>query len=202
MSVTGFWIIGVVSTSDIEQLHAALPVQPPESEDLAWWQAMDEAALAEPEERGFGRHGATGAVQRFADGMAARRPDLDQDACMELLAALTDEDRFVASIRKGDPAAALYYGLGFEASYALPGRSGCFLLTAGDVVTAAPVFDRTLTMDAGRRARVLDRVRAWLEVEGDPGSDFDVDALIDGPRRIVRRALEQGRGAFGTVCWY
>jgi hypothetical protein len=202
VSVTGFWIIGAVSSSGVEQLRAALPAQSPDSEDLSWWQAMDEAALAEPEERGFGRHCATGAAQRFAEAIEARRPELDQDACMDLLAALTDEDRFVASIRKGDPVAALYYGLGFEASYALPGRSGCFLLTAGDVAAAAPVVDGTLTMDARRRAQVLDRVRAWLEVAGDPGSDFDIDALIGGPRRIVQRALEHGRGALGMVCWY
>ena len=95
MSVTGFWIIGAVSPSSVEQLRAAYPVQPAETEDLSWWQAMDEAALAEPEERGFGRHCATDAVQRFTDAIEARRPDLDREACMEALAALTDEDRFV-----------------------------------------------------------------------------------------------------------
>ncbi len=138
MSVTGFWIIGAVSPSSVEQLRAAYPVQPAEPEDLSWWQAMDEAALAEPAERGSGRHCATDVVQRFTDAIETRRPDLDQEACMEVLAALTDEDRFVTSIRNGDPVAALYYGLGFEVSCVLPGRSGCFLLTAAEVATTAP----------------------------------------------------------------
>ena len=202
MSVTGFWIIGAASSSSIEQLRAALPIQPAEREDLSWWQVMDEAALAEPRERGFGQYCATDTVHRFADGLEIRRPDLDQDACMEVLGAMTDEDRFVASIRKGDPVAALYYGLGFEASYALPGRSGCFLLTAAEVVATAPTVHAALIMDAPRRAQVLDRVRAWLAVAGDAGSGFDVEALIDGPQRVLQRALEQGQGALGIVCWY
>lgn len=202
MSVTGFWIMGAVSSSSVEQLRAALPVQPAEREDLSWWQAMDEAALAEPGERGFGRHCAADAVQRFTYGFEARRPDMDQDACMEVLAALTDADRFVTSIRKGDPMAALYYGLGFEISCVLPGRSGCFLLTAAEVVATAPTVDAALIMDAPRRAQVLDRVRAWLAAVGDAGSKFDVEALVDGPRRVFQRALEQGQGALGIVCWY
>ena len=159
-------------------------------------------ALAEPESRGFGRYCPTDAVLRFADNFEALRPDLDADACMDLLADLTDEDRFVTSIRKGDPAATLYYGVGFDASHALPGRSGCFLLTAEEVTTSAPTAAAVLTMGAERRARAVARMRAWLEVAGDAPADFDVAALIDEPLRILQRAKEHGRGAIGLMQWY
>lgn len=202
MSVTGFWIIGVVPSSRIEQLRGALLPFPADGEDLSWWRAMDEAPLAEPEERGFGRHCATDAAQLFSDGIEGCRPDLDQEAWVEALSDVIDEDRFVTSIRKGDPVAALYYGLGFARSRALPGRAGCFLLTAPEVTVAAPTFESALDMSAPRRVQVLDRVRAWLEVVGDAGSEFDAGELIDGPLGIFRRASAQGLGVLGVVCWY
>jgi len=163
---------------------------------------MDDAPLTEPESRGLGRYCPTDAVYRFTANFEALRPDLDADACMELLADLTDEDRFVTSIRKGDPAAALYYGLGFDAAHALPGRSGCFLLDAEEAAAAVPAVAAILAMDAVRRAKVVTRTHAWLEVAGDESADFDVEALIDEPLRILQRAKEQGRGAIGLMQWY
>jgi hypothetical protein len=123
---------------------------------------MDDAPLTEPEHRGLVRY----AVFRFTDNFEALRPDLDADACMDLLADLTGEDRFVTSIRKGDPAAALYYGLGFDASHALPGRSGCFVLTANEVAAATPAVVSILTMDADRRSQAVARMRASTNLCG------------------------------------
>ena len=202
MSVTGFWIIAAVPSTAVEQLRADLPTPPPEPEDLSWWKNMDDAPLAEPESRGFGRHCPTDAVLRFTDNFEALHPDLDADACMNLLADLTDEDRFVASIRRGDPATTLYYGLGFDASHALPGRFGCFLLTAEEVTTAVPTVEAILTMDPKRRAQAVARMCAWLEVAGDESADFNVEELIDEPLRILLRAKEHGRGAIGLMQWY
>lgn len=202
MSVTGFWIAAAVPSAAVSQLRADIPGEPQAPEDLSWWQAMDSAALAEPESRGYGRHCPTDAVLRFCEMHDARRPDFDVDACMDLLADVPEQDRFVASIRKGDPVAALYYGLGFEAALAMPGRSGCFLLTAEEVSEAAQATDTVLAMDPVRRASVAARISAWLQVTGDAPDNFDIEGLIDGPGRILKRASRSSQGALGIVQWY
>lgn len=202
MSVTGYWILGAVPSAAVERLRADLPAQSDDPEDLSWWQAMDNAALAEPQARGYGSHCPTDEALRFSEMLDARRTDFDADACFDVLADRADEDRFVAAIRKGDPVATLYYGLGFEAAYALPGRAGCFLLTGDEVPVVAPTVETILTMDPHRRSDVLTRMRAWLEVVGDASDDFDVEALIDEPLRILRHAKEHGLGALGIMQWY
>lgn len=163
---------------------------------------MISAALAEPESRGYGRHCPTDAVLRFCEMHDARRPDFNVDACMDLLTDIPEQDRFVAFIRKGDPVAALYYGLGFEAALAMPGRSGCFLLTAEEVLDAARATDAILAMDPVRRASVAARISAWLQVTGDAPDNFDIEGLIDGPGRILKRASRSSQGALGIVHWY
>lgn len=202
MSVHGFWIVAAVPSAAVSQLRAGISGEPLEPEDLSWWQAMDSEALAEPESRGYGRHCPTDAVLRFSEMIDARRPDFDVDACMDLLVDVPEQDRFVASIRKGDPVAALYYGLGFEAALAMPGRSGCFLLTAEQVLDAARATDTILAMYPARRASVAARISAWLQATGDAPDDFDIEDLIDGPGRILKRASRSSQGALGLVQWY
>ena len=187
MSVTGFWIIAAVPSTAVEQLRADVPAQCPEPQDLSWWQNLDQAPLAEPESHGFGRCCPTDAVLRFTANFEALRPDLGTDACMDLLADLTDADRFVTSIRKGNRAAT---------------RSGCFLLDVEEVAALAPAVAAILTIGAERRAQAFARMRAWLEVAGDESADFDVEALIDESLRILQRAKELGRGAIGLMQWY
>jgi hypothetical protein len=202
MSVTGFWIVAAVPSPAVSQLRAGIPGEPQEPEDLSWWQVRDTTALAEPESRGCGPRCPTDAVLRFCEMIDARRPDFDVGACMDLLTHIPAQDRFVASIRKGDPVAALYYGLGFEAAVAMPGRSGCFLLTAEEVPDTARATDTILAMDPVRRASVATRINAWLQVTGDAPNDFDVEGLIDGPGQILGRANQSAQGALGIVQWY
>ena len=202
MSVTSFWIVAAVPSPAVSQLRAGIPGEPQEPEDLSWWQVMDTTALAEPESRGCGPHCPTDAVLRFCEMIDARRPDFDVDACMDLLADLPEQDRFVASIRKTDHVAALYYGLGFKAALAMPGRSGCFLLTAEEVPDTARATDTILAMDPEQHERVVARINAWLQVTGDAPNDFDVQGLIDGPGQILRRASQNAQGALGIVQWY
>lgn len=121
---------------------------------------------------------------------------------MDLLTHIPAQDRFVASIRKGDSVAALYYGLGFEAALAMPGRSGCFLLTAEEVPDTARATDTILATDPVRRASVAARINAWLQVTGDASNDVDVEGLIDGPGQILSRANQSAQGALGIVQWY
>ncbi len=205
MSVTGFWIVGAITSAAVQRLRGLFPPPPVETaEDLALWQAMDEATIAEPELAYNRPYLPTDVVLRFLEMTGARTPEADADieTCIKAVAEVEDEDRFVASIRKGDPVAALFYGLGFTAARTLPGRFGCFLLTADEVVAALPAARAILTMDASRRAQVLARIYAWLEVAGDESTDFDAGGLVDGVPRILLRAAELGRGAVGVVQWY
>lgn len=206
MSVTGYWIAGAIAPAAVERLRERFTPSPPTEpeEDLSWWRAMDEARLAEPEYLHRGPHCPTDAVTRFSEMIGARVPGADEDinACIDAVAEVGEEDDFVASVRKGDPVAALFYGLGFAAARTLPGRFGCFLLTADEVLAAVPAARALLTMDAFRRAQVLARIYAWLEVAGDVSADFDADGLIDGIPQLLLRAAELGRGAVGVVQWY
>lgn len=198
MSVTGFWIVAAVPSAAVSQLRAGIPGEPQEPEDLSWWQAMDSAALAEPESRGYGRHCPTDAVLRFCEMLDARRPDFDVDACMDLLTTSRSRTGSLLPSARGDPVAALYYGLGFETALAMPGRSGCFLLTPEEVPDTARATDTILAMDAVWRASVAARISAWLQVAGDAPDDFN----IDGPGRILKRASRSSQGALGIVQWY
>lgn len=205
MSVTGYWIVGAIIPAAVERLRGLFPPPPPETaEDLASWQALDEATIAEPELACNRPYLPTDAVLRFLEMTGARVPeaDADIDTCIKAVAEVEDEDCFVVSIRKGDPVAALFYGLGFAAARTLPGRFGCFLLTADEVVAVLPAARAILTMDAPRRAQVLARIYAWLEVAGDVSIGFDAGDLLDGVPRILLRAAELGRGAVGVVQWY
>jgi hypothetical protein len=206
MSVTGYWIAGAIPPAAVEKLRDRFTPLPPAEpdEDLSWWRAMDEATIAEPESLHRGPHCPTDAVARFTEMIGARVPAADDDinACIDAVAEVDEEDDFVVSVRKGDPVAALFYGLGFAAARTLPGRFGCFLLTADEVLAAVPAAHSFLSMDAFRRAQVLARIYAWLEVAGDVSADFDANGLIDGIPRILLRAAELGRGAVGVVQWY
>jgi hypothetical protein len=203
VSVTGFWIGGAITPEAVEGLRERVPglvtasARPGDADDLSWWRAMDDAPLAEP---GFACRPSAAAV-RFMEAVDAGVPDMDAEACVNAVGEVADEDRFVAAMRKGDPVAALFYGLGFAAARTLPGRSGCFLLTPDEVRAAVPAASAILGMDARRRARVAARIRAWLEVSGDE-PDLDVDELVDGMPRMLLRAADLGRGAVGVVQWY
>jgi len=121
---------------------------------------MDVEAIFEPESKGYGRHTPTDAAAGFAELVDRLRPDHDADACMELLSDLPEEDRYVIAVRKGDPVAALYYGLGYRAAHALPGHFGCFLLTADQARAAFPEIEAALAPSPEQLDHVRTRIRS------------------------------------------
>lgn len=205
MSQTGYWIIGAigqelldallerVGTSDFESLPTGL--------DLGWWRAMDDVDVVEPAHLGHGTACPTDPAVLFQEGLLGLRPDPDVlDACIGAIGEAAEADTFVAAVRKGDPIAALFYGLRSGAAQRLPGRGGCFILHSHDQVGLTELA-YVLDVSAHERARFATRVSRWLEGMGDQ-PDFDPLELLDGPLRLVHRARETHTGLVAVPQWY
>ncbi|MEY9850166.1 hypothetical protein ABH940_007285 [Streptacidiphilus sp. BW17] len=211
MSVTGFWVVGVVSDGDVVRLRREFPgadcfgrQEPGPSGDLEWW--SEEGALDsffEP-----GPYGPVPTEQALrvqevlaAMGSAEERHEADKEELLQLVPQCEGVGLFCASTRKGDPVAALHYGLGPEAAFRLPGRYGDFLVDAAGVRSALPGVEATLDLTPGRRSGVRERIRDWLGGMTD-GAEHDLDDLVDGPLRVLRHAARHGFGAAGMTLWY
>jgi hypothetical protein len=103
-------------------------------------------------------------------------------------------------VRKGSPVAALWHGIGPARAQMLPGWLGNFLLAPDEVRDLGPQVEEALTMPAEEEARVLQRVRDWLNGMGDSG-DKDADQLVSGPLRCWRAAAEAGMGLCASQTW-
>ncbi|MBF9072365.1 hypothetical protein [Streptacidiphilus fuscans] len=211
MSVTGFWVVGVVPDGDVARLLGQFPGadsfgrrDPEPSGDLEWWSGSGNLeAFFDP-----GPYGPvpTELALRLQDGLAATgSADEQYEAVKEELLRLVPQhegvDLFCASTRKGDPVAALHYGLGPEAVFQLPGCFGDFLLDAAGVRATLPGMEAALDLAPGRRRAVEERIRDWLAGMTD-GTEHDLNDLVDGPLRVLRHALRHGLGAAGMTLWY
>lgn len=200
VSVTGYWFSGVVPLDALETLRRDVdPAQfePTGDADLEWWKAVDHAALTEPDHR----TSPSDAASRFAESLMRMRPnDEALSRCLDAFHQSPEGDFFGVGTRKGDPVAALCYGLGFDAARRMPGRFGCFLLDAGGVRTALAGAGQILADPPGGRAAFSERVSAWLKVMSD--DKLDPLLLLDDLLRILRRAEVLGMGAVGVMQWF
>ncbi|MCX4818567.1 hypothetical protein OG883_01320 [Streptomyces sp. NBC_01142] len=214
MSLTGVWAIGAVPDAEV----AALPgrfvhlegewtTPPGYADDLAWW-------LSGGDREPYFTPQPTPAALRFAafarsGGPSAPAVTAMKEAGMDLLRDADGSGSegsgteagsavFVAAARKGDPAAALCYGLGAEGAARLPGWFGDFLLTAAEVRAVLPHAESVLAVTGPRRSEILARMDAWMSAMSD-APDFDVRTLLDGPLRVLRFAAAHGTGAVGVT---
>lgn len=206
MSSTGYWLVGAARPEIVDHLRRTLPTalfEPlPEDADLGWWRAMDQGDLLAPPEPGYTFPGLSRAAWRFAESFEAQRPDPDaRDVCMNAFEQIPQAGIYHVGVRKGDPVAAVYYGLGYHDAHVLPGRFGCFLLAPGDVRTALAGLEHLPDQPVIGRAAFEERTAAWLSAAADePG--LDPSGLLEGPLRILRHAREQHLGAIGFMQWY
>jgi len=206
VSSTGYWLVGAAREEAVDHLRQRLPAaqfEPlPDDADLDWWQAMDEADLIAPPAPGYSLPGLSPAAWRFAETLEARRPDPEaRDACMSAFEQLPPSAIYHVGIRKGDPVAAVYYGLGYRDARLLPGRGGCFLLNPRGVASALSRLEHLPGQPSIGREAFADRSAAWLSVGSDE-PDRDPAALLEGPMRILWHAREQRLGAIGFMQWY
>jgi hypothetical protein len=103
-------------------------------------------------------------------------------------------------VRMGSPVAALFHGIGPARAQMLPGWLGNFLLAPNEVRDLTPNVEEALTIPAEDHARVLQRVRDWLNGMGDSG-DKDAEQLVSGPLRCWRAAVEAGTGLCASQTW-
>ncbi|MFI1396360.1 hypothetical protein [Streptomyces sp. NPDC020681] len=203
MSRTGLWMVGAVPDAEVAalpgrfaDLEGAWVVPPGYADDLAWW-------LSGGDREPYFTPGPTAAARRFAafawsGGPSAPAVAAMKEAGRELLRAASGEQVFAAAAREGDPAVALCYGLGAEASARLPGWFGDFLLTAAEVRAVLPHAESALAVSGPGRVEVLARIDVWLSAMSD-GSDFEPGMLLDGPLRVLRYAAGRGMGAVGVT---
>ena len=204
MSQTGYWIIGALGQDALDALLervGASAFEPMPSGLVGRWHAMDEVDVVGPAHPGHGTACPTDPAVLFQEELLSLRPDPDVlDACIAAVGEVGEEDRFVVAVRKGDPVAALFYGLGSAAALSLPGRAGCFLVHA-DAQADLLEIERLLDVSAHDRARFAGRVSQWLETMGDQ-PDLDPIELLDGPLRLVHRAREARTGLVAVMQWY
>lgn len=103
-------------------------------------------------------------------------------------------------VRKGSPVAALFHGIGPARARLLPGWLGNFLLTPDEVRSLEPQIKDALSMPADEHARVVQRIRDWLNTMGDSG-DKEADQLVSDPLRTWRAAVEAGAGLCASQTW-
>jgi hypothetical protein len=211
MSVTGFWIVGVLSDADVARVRRVFSGHTPGAQSAApspgcldwWYRRSPLETLFEPTAHG---PRPTDDALRLRESIDAMRPadELAEEAMDELMGLVPQQEGaglFCAAARKGDPTAALGYALGPKGMLQLPGPCGDFLLDASEVCAALPAAEAALDLSRERRSTVIDRIRDWMTGIAD-ASDHDADELIDGPLRVLRHAAQQGLGAVGMTRWY
>lgn len=181
----------------VKRVGAAVFEPPPGDLDVGWWKAMDDVDVAEHD----AAHRPTEPAVRFQQELLGLRPDPDAlEVCVKAIGEVAEADRFVVSVRKGDPVAAAFYGLGSTAAQRVPGRGGCFLLhthAQGDLAE----LTRLLDVSAHERAIFTGRVSRWLTAMGDQ-PDLDPLDLLDGPLHLVEHARETKTGLVSVMQWY
>jgi len=128
VSQTGYWIVAALGQDALDTLLEQVGVSAFEPRlsglDLGWWRALDDVDVVEPAHLGHGTACPTDPAVLCQDELLGPRPDPDVlDACIAAIGDAGEEDRYVAAVRKGDPVAALYYGLGSATAMSLPGRA-------------------------------------------------------------------------------
>lgn len=216
MSSTGVWVVGGIPDTEARELpdryvHLIRPGdwdKPPDfSQALAWWlNGGEEEAFFERSMGPSGPLAPTPVAHRFADfiedaNVSTAATDAMQDASMTMMPEAVGDGLFVATARKANPVAALYYGLGAQRSAMLPGWFGNFLLSADEVRTALPRAEEALLMSDAQRSTALSRITDWMAAMGDT-PDCDAAELIDAPLRVVRHAAEAGSGVAAFSRWY
>ncbi|MYS22483.1 hypothetical protein GA0115240_142136 [Streptomyces sp. DvalAA-14] len=211
MSVTGFWIVGVLPDADVARVRRVFPGHTPGTPTAApwpgrldWWYGRSAAeTFFEPTPHG---PRPTDDALRWQECVDVMRPvdESAEEVRDELMALVPQQEGaglFCAAARKGDPFAPLGYALGPERMLRLPGACGEFLLDASEVRAALPAAEAALDLSRESRSTVIDRVRDWTTAMAD-ASGHNADDLIDGPLRVLRHAGQQGLGAVGMTRWY
>ena len=205
MSSTGYWIVGAAAPQHVERLRLATPTASfrplPADADLDWWTVMDRADLL-ASQPGYTDPGPSEAAWKFAQTLEAERPDPGaRDVLMHAFEEIPQTSIWHVGVRKGDPVAAVYYGLGYRDACLLPGRFGCFMLDPYEVRTALSGLEHLPAEPAVGRRAFVQRAAAWLTAVSDE-PELDATTLLEGPIGVLRHARDENLGAIGLMQWF
>ncbi|MEU2717270.1 hypothetical protein [Streptomyces sp. NPDC007205] len=102
---------------------------------------------------------------------------------------------YITAVRKDNPVAALFHGLGPRRARVLPGWAGDAVLTAAEVRGHLDAVESVLALSGAEREQVLGRIDDW------PG-DKDSADVLDQPLRVWRQAASAGLGLLSSRIWF
>ncbi|GHE06334.1 hypothetical protein [Streptomyces alanosinicus] len=106
-----------------------------------------------------------------------------------------DVEPSITSVRKDNPVAALFHGLGPRRARVLPGWAGDAVLTAAEVRHHLEAVESVLALSGAERKLVLRRIEDW------PG-DKEPVGILDHPLRVWRQAAAAGLGLLSCRIWF
>ncbi|MEU6510153.1 hypothetical protein [Streptomyces sp. NPDC046942] len=134
-------------------------------------------------------------------GMVNASPfDALDDSCelhvMELWERFDEAvEPYITSVRKDNPVAALFHGLGPRRARMLPGWAGDAVLTAAEVRDRLETVESVFALSAAEREQVLGRIEDWL-------GDEDSADVLDRPLRVWQQAAAAGMGLLSCRVWF
>jgi hypothetical protein len=103
-------------------------------------------------------------------------------------------DPYITAVRKDNPVAALFHGLGPLRARRLPGWVGDVVLTAAEVRAHMKSVEAVLALSGAQREQTLGRIDEWL-------GDADSADVLDQPLRVWRQTAAAGLGLLSSRIW-
>lgn len=102
---------------------------------------------------------------------------------------------YITAVRKDNPVAALFHGLGPQRARVLPGWAADTVLTAAEVRAHVESVEAVLALSGAERKQALGRIDDW------PGDKEPTD-ILDHPLRVWRQAAAAGLGLLSSRVWF
>ncbi|MGW1052172.1 hypothetical protein [Streptomyces sp. NPDC002521] len=206
MGMSSWWAVGALSDEQVAEIASVAgpmikEMGEHESARDAWSRWEKDVARgggAVPVARPDGY--TTDAALQLYDMVNASAFDALDDACelhvMEWWERFDEDvEPFIVSVRKDNPVAALFHGLGPQRARILPGWAGDAVLTAAEVRGHLEAVESVLALSGAEREQVLGRIDDW------PG-DKKAAEFLDQPLRVWRQAAAAGLGLMSSRIWF
>lgn len=208
MGMSGCWLVGALGEADVAELA---PLAVPAIEATAaraaavgtwarWERDAERGGGAVPVWREDGVYNTEAALHLYSLVDDSAFDAMDGSGKLHIMEwwDRIDTDAvepFVESVRKDNPVAALFHGLGPERAGKLPGWAGDAVLAADEVRRRLPAAEAALAVSGAERERALARIDDWA-------GEKEAEALLDGPLRVWRGAAEAGTGLLASRVWF
>ncbi|MFG2142583.1 hypothetical protein ACGFRG_00020 [Streptomyces sp. NPDC048696] len=154
-----------------------------------WWQSFGRSDRGEADAlRSFHELTTSGEhIRKMYDGLS---PEDDFCLLTHVWDLVDGEDIFLSVHSKDFALRSFFHAIGPERAALLPGWCGNFLLTATQARHTLPAIERALAFTHQERAAAQDQ--DWLDYRDGE------ESVLDGPLRMWRKAVTDGRGLCGV----